>query len=245
MSGTGAMELAKGPRLRGWWQRPSVRTRVGNRSRCTSGPTRQSTGTGSPSPSWSASSPSATPDVTFTRGARSRCRQFRCCRPGYCARSFTKELLQDVSFAHVSRMLTVGRARSRRGAGAEREGRRRRARAHRLEHGAGLRVVAAHKDADGVRVCDGVPAPRQAGGVGDLRGGPPLAHQPAHASPAAGAEERAGTRQERAARPSGREGEVTESGRAVWEGVGRLGGSAHVTSSRHALPFRHACTCRR
>ena len=36
--------------------------------------------------------------------------------------SFTKELLQDVSFAHVSRMLTVGRARSRRGAGAEREG---------------------------------------------------------------------------------------------------------------------------
>lgn len=79
--------------------------------------------TGSPSPSWSASSPSATPDVTFTRGARSRCRQFRCCRPGYCARwSFTKELLQDVSFAHVSRMLTVGRARSRRGAGAEREG---------------------------------------------------------------------------------------------------------------------------
>ena len=42
--------------------------------------------TGSPSPSWSASSPSATPDVTFTRGARSRCRQFRCCRPGYCAR---------------------------------------------------------------------------------------------------------------------------------------------------------------
>ena len=78
--------------------------------------------TGSPSPSWSASSPSATPDVTFTRGARSRCRQFRCCRPGYYARSFTKELLQDVSFAHVSRMLTVGRARSRRGAGAEREG---------------------------------------------------------------------------------------------------------------------------
>lgn len=32
---------------------------------------------------------------------------------------------------------------------------------------------------------------------------------------------------------------MTESGRAVWEGVGRLGGSAHVTSSRHALPFRH------
>ena len=31
---------------------------------------------------------------------------------------------------------------------------------------------------------------------------------------------------------------MTESGRAVWEGVGRLGGSAHVTSSRHALPFR-------
>ena len=79
--------------------------------------------TGSPSPSWSASSPSATPDVTFTRGARSRCRQFRCCRPGYCARlELHKGAAAGRVFAHVSRMLTVGRARSRRGAGAEREG---------------------------------------------------------------------------------------------------------------------------
>lgn len=80
--------------------------------------------TGSPSPSWSASSPSATPDVTFTRGARSRCRQFRCCRPGYCARcgASQRSCCRTCPFAHVSRMLTVGRTRSHRGAGAERKG---------------------------------------------------------------------------------------------------------------------------